>query len=106
MKRMKTDSRRTAGHLPVKISRARKLLLHHGAKIIVKLTEAYYRRSPFVQGGLEIPCVLVAKINGYSGRNQMLLQKYLEIVNDLYAEPKIEEFMGSFMVPFIPFKPK
>ena len=33
---MKTDSRRTAGHLPVKISRATKFLVDRGAEVIVK----------------------------------------------------------------------
>ena len=29
----------------------------------------------------------------------MLLQKYLELVNDLYTEPRNEEILGSFMIP-------
>ena len=29
----------------------------------------------------------------------MLHQKYLELVNDLFAEPKNEEIVGSFMIP-------
>ena len=45
-------------------------------------------------------------MNGYSVRNQMLLQKYLEPVNDLYAEPKNEEILGSFMAPCIESEPK
>ena len=36
----------------------------------------------------------------------MLLQKYLEPVNDLYAEPKNEEILGSFMAPCIESEPK
>ena len=28
----------------------------------------------------------------------MLLQKYLEIVNDLYAKPKNDEIVGSFLI--------
>ena len=51
------------------------------------------------EGGLEIPCNLVASLPGYSAKNHMLLQKYLEIVNDLYAEPKNEEIIGSFLIP-------
>ena len=38
-------------------------------------------------------------MNGYSVRNQVLLQKYLEPVNDLYAERNNEETVGFFMVP-------
>ena len=52
---MKTDSRRTVGHLPVEISRTTKFLLDGGAEVIVKLTKTHFRRSPLVQGGLEIP---------------------------------------------------
>ena len=29
----------------------------------------------------------------------MLLRKYLELVNDLYAEAETEEILGSFMFP-------
>ena len=37
--------------------------------------------------------------NGYSVRNQIVLQKYLEPVNNLYAEPKNEEILDSFIAP-------
>ena len=103
---MKTDSRRTAGHLPVEISRTTKFLLDGGAEVIVKLTKTHFRRSPLFQGGLEIPQLVVAKMNGYSVRNQMLFQKYLEPVNDLYAEPKNEKILCSFMVSCIESEPK
>ena len=98
MKAMKTNSRRTVGHLPVEISRATKFLPDLGAKVIVTLTETHCRRSPLVQIVLEIPWLLVAKMNGYSVRSQMLLQKYLELASDLYAETKNEEILGSFVV--------
>ena len=45
-------------------------------------------------------------INGYSVKNQMLHQKYLELVNDLFAEPKNEEIVGSFMIPCTKSEPK
>ena len=57
----------------------------------------HYRRSPLVQRALEIPCNLTTSFPGYSAKN-VLLQKYLEIVNDLYAEPKNEETVGSFLI--------
>lgn len=59
--------------IPVEISGATMFLLDVGVEVKVKLTETHYRRSPLVQGGLEIPCKLVAKMNEYSVRNQMLL---------------------------------
>ena len=71
---MKTDSRRAADHLPVEISRTTKPSLGRSVKVNIKLTETHYRRSSIAQGGLEIPRVVVAKMNSYSVRNQMLLQ--------------------------------
>ena len=67
---MKSGSRRTVGHHPLEISRATtNFILDLDAEVIVKLTETRYHRSPLVQSGLEIPCLLVAKMNGYSVRN-------------------------------------
>ena len=40
-------------------------------------------------------------MNGYSIISQMLLQKYLELVNDLYSEPKNEEILHSVLVPCV-----
>ena len=42
----------TVRHLPMEISRITKYILQRGAQ--VKAT--HYRRSPLVQGGIEIPC--------------------------------------------------
>ena len=36
----------------------------------------------------------------------MLIQKYLELVNDLYVESENEEILGSFMFPCIEPEPK
>ena len=45
-------------------------------------------------------------MNSYSVRSQMLLQKYLKRTHNLYAEPKNEEILGSFVVPCIESDPK
>ena len=90
---------KVVGHLPMEISRATKYLLERGAEVSVTITGTHYRRSPLVQGRLEIPCNLVASLPGYSAKNHMLLQKYLEIVKNLYAEPKNKEIIGSFLIP-------
>ena len=82
------------GHLPLEVSRVIKYLIDRGAEVTAQLTSTNYQRSPLIQGGLEIPCVVVAKINGHSARNQMILQKFEQLVNDLYAEPK-NEIVGS-----------
>ena len=42
------------GHFPREISRATKFLWDRGAQISAILTSTNYRRSPLVQGGLEI----------------------------------------------------
>ena len=60
---LEADPGRTTGNLSMEITRATKFLMNRGAKVIVKLTEIYYRRSPLVEGGLEILCLLVVKMN-------------------------------------------
>ena len=44
------------GNLPMEIARVTKFLLDRGAVIIATLNTTNYRRSPLVQGGLEIAC--------------------------------------------------
>ena len=92
-------SDKVVGHLSMEISRAAKFLLDFGAEVSVTITGTHYRRSPLVQGGLEIPCNLTASLPGYSARNHVLLQKSVEILRDLYVEPTNEEIIGSFLIP-------
>ena len=82
----------------MEVSRVIKYLIDRGVEVTAQLTSTNYQRSPLIQGGLEIPCVVVAKMNGYSVRNQMFLQKFDQLINDLYAEPTNEEIFGSFLV--------
>ena len=52
-------------------------------------------------GGLEIPCNLAASFRSYSAKTlqkYVLLQKYLEIVSDLYVEPTNQEITGPFLI--------
>ena len=87
------------GHLPREISRATKYLLDRGAKVSAELViTSNYRRSPLVQGGLEIECTVVVKMPG-TVKNQLLMGRYLETVKELYAEPKNEVILGSFLTP-------
>ena len=92
-------SDKVVGHFPMEISRATKFLLEGGADVSVTITGTHYQRSPLVQGRPEIPCNLTANLPGYSARNHLLLQKYLEIVSNLYVEPANEEIIGSLLVP-------
>ena len=51
-----------------------------------------------MQGGLEIPCVVNAKLI-VAKKNKEILAKYLEVVRTHYTEPSSDEdvIMGSFL---------
>ena len=88
----------TVGHLPREISRATKFFIDRGAAITLTLTSEHYRRSPLVQGGMEIPCVVTASIPG-TCVNLLLLERYTKIIEENYSEPKEETILGSFLAP-------
>ena len=52
------DKNEIVGHLPMEISRVTKFSLDRGANVSAKLMSTHYKRSPLVQGGIEIPCVV------------------------------------------------
>ena len=81
------------GHLPREISRATKFLLDQISAII---TSTDYRRSPLVQGGLEIACKVIVKLPG-TVRNHLLMDRYVKIVKVNYIEPKHKVILGSFL---------
>ena len=56
---LQTDS---VGHLPREVSRATKFLIDRVARISLVLSSRSYRRSPLVQGGLEISCHVTVKL--------------------------------------------
>ena len=84
------------GHLPMGISRATKFLIGRGANITAQVTSDHYRRSPLIQGGIEIPCKVTTKISG-TVINLMIMEKYTQLVQELYTEPKNKEILGSFL---------
>jgi len=86
------------GHLPREISRVTKFFMDRGATIEVQLTSEHYRRSPIVQGGMEIACKVTVKIIG-TCLNLLLLEKYKSLVQELYLEPKEEEVLGNYLQP-------
>ena len=92
------DDVKIVGHLPMAISRPTKYLLDRGAVFTVELTSSNYRRSPLIQGGLEIPGKVTATMPG-TVKNHLLIEKYKEIVNERYAEPMDEEVLvlASFL---------
>ena len=61
-----------------------------------KLTSMHYRRSPLVQGGLEIKCEVV--INSRATVLQSwLTTRYLDLIQNLYTEPVEERVMGELV---------
>ena len=84
------------GHLPMQISRVTKFFIDRGATVTAELTSEFYRRSPLIQGSLEIPCKITAKISG-TVINLLIMEKYIQLVQEFYTEPKDEEILGSYL---------
>ena len=85
------------GHLPMEISRVTKFFIDRGGSIIAELTSDHYRRSPLIQGGIEITCKVTAKIPG-TVINLLIMEKYIHLlVQKMYTEPKDEDMLGSFL---------
>ena len=70
--------------------------MDRGAIASAQLTSEHYRRSPIVQGGMEIACKVTVKIPGMCV-NILLMEKYKQLKQQLYIEPKNEEILGSFL---------
>lgn len=84
------------GHLPREVSRPTKFILDRGAIVKAQLTGSHYRKSPLFQGGLEIPCIVTVTLPG-TIRNHMVLDRYRELVTNLYCEPANEVVVGNFL---------
>lgn len=84
------------GHLPMEISRVTKFLLDRGAKITATLRSTNYRRSPLVQGGLEIPCSVKVMMMP-TQLNKRLVNRYKDLVEIFYFEPPDNDIIGSFL---------
>ena len=95
--KMLNNNGEIVGHLPREISRVSKFLMDRGAAVQATLTTTNYRRSPLVQGGLEIACKVTVRMAG-TVRNHMLLERYMQLVTELYTEPEEEVVLGSFLV--------
>ena len=84
----------TVGHLPKELSRVTKYFLDRGFTMKCKLTSNHCRRSPLVQGGLEITCEVM--INARPTLLQAkLTTRYLELVHSLCIEPVEEKLTGN-----------
>lgn len=74
------------GHLPREISRLTHFIIVHGAKVSCKVMDVHHRRSPLVQGGLEIPCKVIVEME-MTEKNALAIDKYKQLVSDQYQEP-------------------
>jgi len=95
---LKSDQERNkiVGHLPREISRITKFFLDRNAVVTTELTSSHYRRSPLVQGGLEIRSKVTVKVD--SSFNTKVVDRYKAKVKELYIEPTDEEILGSFLL--------
>ena len=84
------------GHLPMEIGRITKFIIDKGTQVTVNIRGRHYRRSPLVQGGLEVPCEIKIAMVG-SIINHHLLVRYESLLKKLYIEPKDEEIIGVFL---------
>ena len=75
------------GHLPKEISRFIKFIIIHGTQVTVKVIDVDYRRSPLVQGGLEIPVLVTVAID-CSDSNKDKIKK-LEMLLNEYSETSL-----------------
>ena len=57
-----SNSEKFVEHLPREISSATKFIIEQGATVDVEITSDHHRRSPLVQGGLEIKCKFTVKV--------------------------------------------
>ena len=73
-------------HVPREISRFTRFIILHGATVKVKVSDTKYRRSPLIQGGLEIPVEVEVQMEN-SSENQQALSKYQTLVAENYHEP-------------------
>ena len=74
------------GHLPREISRYTYYIIVHGASVSCKVIDVHHRRSPLVQGGLEIPCEVTVTMN-YSQENVRAMAEYTRLLQEKYEEP-------------------
>ena len=90
---------RIVGCLPLEISRFTKFLLDRGVTITATLSTTHYRRSSLVQGGLEIPCVVNAKLSVQRKIKKSLLSiwKWFKLIIQNRHLMKMLSFLGSFL---------
>ena len=73
------------------ISRYKRFLVSRGGNVKVTIVDSKYRRSPLIQGGLEIPVTVCIEIDSTS-KNVSVLERYKKLVNENYKEPNNGNF--------------
>ena len=73
-------------HFPKEISQFTWFIINHGAAVSMKVVDINYRRSPLVQGGLEIP-IEVCVVMPLSDANKRVLDTYMTLNNEIYEGP-------------------
>ena len=87
------------GHLPKEVSRYTYYIILHGAKVTAMVIDTHHRRSPLMQGGLEIPIQVTVEMD-LTEKNRQCLDKYETLVGEKYKEPvdgKFEDATDSIL---------
>ena len=74
------------GHLPREISRLTYFIILHCARVLVKVLDAHHRKSPLIQGGIEIPVEVTVEMAA-TEENRLALAKYEAMTAERYKEP-------------------
>ena len=96
IKTCKKDDNETVGHLPREISRSTKFLIDRDARVTSQITSSHYRKSPLLQGEMEVQCKVSVTMPG-TIKDHLLLDCYKELVEKLYCETKNEVIVGKFL---------
>ncbi len=86
------------GHFPKEIARFTYFIILRGGRLSAKVLDTQHRRSPLVQGGLEIPIqVTLIQVTltmewSTNGMNQLCVEKYRSLVEERYKEPVEGQF--------------
>ena len=89
-----TGGDRAVCHLPMEISRVTKFLIQRGANVMATVISDYYRRSPLIQGGLEVPCSIDVWLAS-TVANDACLKRYKELITELCIEGETPQLLSK-----------
>ena len=84
------------GHLPKEIARFTYYIMLRGARLSAKVVDTQHRRSPLVQGGLEIPIEVKVTLD-CTDKSQLYIKKYESLVSERYKEPVEGRFEDAIL---------